>query len=271
MKQDLTSYIYQDYSLNHYTIPELAKKYHYSEHTIWRRLDTYKFNKPYRTNYTLSVNLVFDAFYLKRGYGWLVFRADGKTIHYNKITYESIDTIAANLSHLDRLGYEYKSITIDGRKGVLAYLKVHYPNVPIQYCMFHQKQTIRQCLTNNPKTPCGQELKDIANHLKDYDTDSLLVRLNELKQQYRDFLKERNEEGRYMHRRVRRAIRSLYTNAPYLYTYKRYPELEIPTTTNSCDGYFSHIKSKLRVHSGLTAKHRDKLIEFMLNINFFGN
>ena len=74
-----------------------------------------------------------------------------------------------------------------------------------------------------------------------------------------------------MHRRVRRAIRSLYTNAPYLYTYKRYPELEIPTTTNSCDGYFSHIKTKLRVHSGLTAKHRDKLIEFMLNINFFGN
>ena len=114
---------------------------------------------------------------------------------------------------MDRLGYEYKSITIDGRKGVLAYLKVHYPNVPIQYCMFHQKQTIRQCLTNNPKTPCGQELKDLANHLKDYDTDSLLVRLNELKQQYRDFLKERNEEGRYMHRRVRRAIRSLYTNA----------------------------------------------------------
>ena len=92
---------------------------------------------------------------------------------------------------MDRLGYEYKSITIDGRKGVLAYLKVHYPNVPIQYCMFHQKQTIRQCLTNNPKTPCGQELKDIANHLKDYDTDSLLVRLNELKQQYRDFLKNR--------------------------------------------------------------------------------
>ena len=83
MKQDLTSYIYQDYSLNHYTIPELAKKYHYSEHTIWRRLDTYKFNKPYRTNYTLSVNLVFDAFYLKRGYGWLVFRADGKTIGFS--------------------------------------------------------------------------------------------------------------------------------------------------------------------------------------------
>ncbi len=33
-------------------------------------------------------------------------------------------------------------------------------------------------------------------------------------------------------------------------------------------GYFSRIKTELRMHSGLTAKHRDQLIEFMLNINF---
>lgn len=182
MKQDLTTNIYTDYSLNHYTIKELAKKYYYSEPTIWRYINEYKPYKLPLCNNSKPVNLVFDAFYLKRGYGWLVFRANGKTIHYSKIGYESIATIADNLNHLDNLGYKYKSITIDGRKGVLAYLKTYYPNVPIQYCMFHQKQTIRQCVTNNPKTPCGQELKEIANHLKDYDKDSLLVRLNTLKQ-----------------------------------------------------------------------------------------
>ena len=246
------------------TLKSLADKYHKNISTIQRTLEAYRIDPKTHDTPIEPVNLIFDAFYLNRGYGWLVFRANGRTIHYSKISYESIDTIAANLSYLDRLGYKYKSITIDGRKGVLAHLKAHYPDVPIQYCMFHQKQTIRQCLTNNPKTSCGQELKDIAKHLKDYDTDSLLERLNRLKQQYREFLKERNEEGRYRHRRVRRAIRSLCTNAAYLYTYKRYPTLEIPTTTNSCDGYFSHIKTKLRVHSGLTAKHRDKLIEFML-------
>ena len=264
LKKDLAASIYKDYVQGMHTLKVLAHKYNKGISTIQRTLNKYHSRIQAQKEPRQPINLVFDAFYLKRGYGWLVFRANGKTIHYSKITYEGIDTIAANLSHLDRLGYKYKSITIDGRKGVLAYLKVHYPDVPIQYCMFHQKQTIRQCLTNNPKTPCGQELKDIANHLKGYDTDSLLERLNKLKQQYREFLKERNEEGRYMHRRVRRAIRSLCTNAPYLYTYKRYPELEIPTTTNSCDGYFSHIKTKLRVHSGLTAKHRDKLVEFML-------
>lgn len=90
------------------------------------------------------------------------------------------------------------------------------------------------------------------------------MRINELKEKYKEYLKERNEEGIFKHRRVRRAIRSLYTNAPYLYTYKKYPELEIPTTTNSCDGYFSHIKTRLRVHLGLTKEHKDKLIEFLL-------
>lgn len=133
--------------------------------------------------------------------------------------------------------------------------------------MFHQKQIIRQCITNNPKTNCGQELKEIANHLKEYVTGSLLARVNKIKEKYKEFLKERNEEGRYKHRRIRRVVRSLCTNATYLYTYKKYPKLEIPTTTNSCDGYFSHIRTKLRVHTGLTKKHRDKLIEFLLKIS----
>ncbi len=194
----------------------------------------------------------------------MVFRANGKTIHYSKITYESIDTIAANLRHIDDMGYKYKSITIDGRKGILEYLRVNYPNVPIQYCMFHQKQTIKKCITNNPKTLCGQEIKKLSKHLQEYDKDILLGKINLIKDKYKEFLKERSEDRRYKHRLVRRAIKSLAKNADYLYTYKQYPELKIPTTTNSCDGYFSHIKTKIRVHAGLTKRHKEKLIEFLL-------
>ena len=197
----------------------------------------------------------------------IVFRANGETLHYNQINYENIETIADNLRYLDELGYKYKSITIDGRKGILEYLRANYPNTPMQYCIFHQKQTIRQCITNKPKTICGEEIKHIGNNLHEYNKDTLVNKLSEIKEKYKEFLKERSENGRYKHRRIRRAIRSLIKNSEYLYTYKKYPELKIPTTTNNCDGYFSHIKTKLRVHSGLTKKHKEKLIEYLLKIS----
>lgn len=94
------------------TLKVLAVKYNKSISTIQRKINAYETNLKPLVMPQEPINLVFDAFYLKRGYGWLVFRANGKTIHYSKICYESIDTIAANLRCLDRLGYKYKSITI---------------------------------------------------------------------------------------------------------------------------------------------------------------
>ena len=264
LKKDLSEDIYKDYVKNKLTLKLLSNKYKKSISTIQRTINKYKPNLSIQTIPLEPVNLVFDAFYLRRGYGWLVFRANGTTIHYTKITYESIDIISSNLRHIDDMGYTYKSITIDGRKGILEYLRVNYPNVPIQYCMFHQKLAIKKCITNNPKTLCGQEIKEISKHLQEYDKDILLGKINLIKDKYKEFLKERSEDRRYKHRLVRRAIKSLTKNAEYLYTYKQYPELKIPTTTNSCDGYFSHIKTKIRVHSGLTKEHKEKLIEFLL-------
>ena len=101
-----------------HTLKALAHKYNKSISTIQRILNKYPSRIQAQKAPRQPINLVFDAFYQKRGYGWLVFRANGKTIHYSKITYESIDTISANVRYLDRLGYTYKSITIDGRKGV---------------------------------------------------------------------------------------------------------------------------------------------------------
>jgi hypothetical protein len=62
---------------------------------------------------------------------------------------------------------------------------------------------------------------------------------------FKTFLKEKNEQGKYVHKRLLSALKSLKVNLPYLYTYKNSPLLNIPHTTNSCDGYFSHLKLKI--------------------------
>jgi len=85
------------------------------------------------------------------------------------------------------------------------------------------------------------------------------------KEKWKEFLKERtvnHETGKwfYTHKRLRSAYRSLKTNLPYLFTYQKYPKLNIPNTTNSLDGTFSNFKSLLRMHKGLTRARRYKVI-----------
>ena len=94
-----------------------------------------------------------------------------------------------------------------------------------------------------------------------------------IKNDYADFLKERNEQGQFKHRKLRSAICSLTTNAPLLYTYKNHPKLNIPSTTNSCDGSFAHwttkcgkANNKVKIHRGLKQKRKQKMIEFLLNL-----
>ena len=63
---------------------------------------------------------------------------------------------------------------------------------------------------------------------------------------------------------MRAAYRSLNTNMPFLFTHKKYPELKMPNTTNSLDGFFGKTKTLLRVHRGLTQERRYKLIQEIL-------
>jgi hypothetical protein len=53
-------------------------------------------------------------------------------------------------------------------------------------------------------------------------------------------------------------------NLPYLFTYEKYPGLNIPTTANSLDGCFAYLKELVRVHRGSKRNLKDKIIENIL-------
>lgn len=194
-----------------------------------------------------------------------MFRANGYNLHWRFIETETIAEVSAGLDILDKLGYKIKSATIDGRKGIIKLFETRYPGLPIQLCQFHQAQIIRRYTTNNPKTECGIKLKAIMQCLTEVDYIEFQDLINNLKEEYYDFLKERNENGEFMHRRLRSAFRSLKSNMTYLFTYKNHPELSIPNTTNSCDGSFAHWKQKVKIHRGLSRQRRNKMISFLLN------
>lgn len=147
-------------------------------------------------------------------------------------------------------------------------LEEDFPGIPVQLCKFHQCKTITKYITKNPKSGCGQALKDLMFTLRYSYRTTFEYHLNEITEQYQEFLEERNENNEYKHRRIRSAIRSLKTNMPYLFQDEDFPDFHIPPTTNSCDGYFSHLKSKVRLHRGIEHNRKKKLIEQLLLQNY---
>jgi hypothetical protein len=211
-----------------------------------------------------AVNLMIDATFFNRRNGLLIARANGKNLLWKEIETESTSEYEIILSNMVFAGFSFKSFTIDGRRGVIHLLQRTFPNIPIQMCNFHQAAIVRRYNTNNPKTLCGIELKALAGSLTKTNRKEFTQRFTLLKDKYVDFLKERNERNQFTHKRLRSAIRSIQTNLPYLFTYQDYPEFNIPNTTNSCDGSFSHWKNKVKIHRGLANHRKTKMINYLL-------
>mgnify|MGYP001578287446 FL=1 len=198
----------------------------------------------------------------------MLFRAANlhRNLYWFSIGWETIADYLRGIDHLERAGWIIQAVVCDGRAGVKAALA---PRYPIQMCHFHQAAIVRRYLTRHPLLPAGQELAVIVATLTKTNEQALTQDLQNWHTTWGDFLKERTTDpttGRwhYTHRRIRAAYRSLNTNLPYLFTYKNYPHLGIPNTTNSLDGSISHLRDKLRAHRGIKLSQRIKITEELL-------
>jgi len=210
---------------------------------------------------------VADATFFGRAYGFLVYRAPElkRNLYFKPIMFETINEYLNGRIALENQGFKFKAIVLDGRPGV----RNLFLDIPVQMCHFHQKQIIRRYLTYHPQLESGIELKAIADTLT-YTTEKQFTKeLFAWHDKWAEFLKERTTNpttGKwyYTHKRTRSAFRSLKTNLPYLFTYLKYPELNIPRTTNSLDGSFAWLKQKVGIHRGYTKQLKDKIITYIL-------
>ena len=235
------------------TISQLSKEYKKSLNWIRLKLDQMKvLIKPVKPQ---ELVLILDATFFKRTFGFLVVRAPHlkKNIYWKEIISEAISEYLQVRMTIEEMGFEIKAVVLDGRPGV----RNLFLDVPVQMCHFHQKQIINRYLTLRPKLEAAIELRNISLNLCHTDKEKFTEQLDLWHTKWADFLKKRTistENPRrwfYTHKRVRSAYRSLKSNLPYLFTYLDYPDLNIPNTTNSLDGYFSHLKELVKIHRGL--------------------
>jgi len=258
--------LFHQYVWKRQTYADLAEKHDRSEKSVQRKLDEVKVKSIVKLNPQPLV-AVLDTTFFSRQSGLTVFREPNlkKNIWWKFVDYERVRTYEMGRKHLERNGFAIQAVVLDGKRGV----REAFSDIPVQMCHFHQKQIVRRYLTNKPKLEASIELKKIVSTLANTDEQVFAKELNEWGEEWKDWLKEKTtnpETGKrfYTHKRARSAYRSLKTNLPYLFTYQKYPELNIPNTTNSLDGFFNALKGKLNVHRGLSPKRRNKVVVELL-------
>ena len=215
-----------------------------------------------------KIHLVCDAtFFRKRKDrdGLLIFfDSISKQVLWHKfIQSETKENYLEGLKFLEGKGFEILSVTIDGRRGI----PIIFSKYPVQVCQFHVQKNILNRTTLNPKTECGIRLKYIATHFisERWNRQKFTKEIQNILQEFKGFLNEKNEKNQYVHRRLRSALFGIKLTLPYLFTYQDFPSLNIPNTTNHIDGGVNtKLKELVRQHRGMRIDRRNKLLVNLL-------
>jgi len=244
----------------------LAKKYQLSVKAIRSKLIKHEVIIP--EHEPAETVIIMDTTYFRRGFGAMVFRDayQKNNLHWRYVTYETVKLYKQGIQILKLKGWSIKAIVCDGRRGLFK----AFPGCPVQMCHFHQLSIIRRYLTQNPRLEAHIELKKLSSALTSIDKESWLFALDQWHQKWHEYLKEKTIDTitgkwHYTHKKLRSAYHSLKTHTPYLFTFQDYPELKIPNTTNSLDGSFTNLKSKLRNHQGIKDHMKIKLTDHFLS------
>lgn len=255
--------LFQEYLSGKQTLVQLAEKHSVSVSTIQRRLRTIHSTRLISKD--KDVVVLMDTTYWGRDFG-VVMLYDGyrkkllwrKFIHRKEVVADYLEGI----EWLEQYHFKIYGIVCDGLNGLIKSLTRY----KVQYCQFHQVKTVCSYLTRRPKTEAGKQLRKIALLLCHTDKESFEGILNEWYSMWGEWIKERSydhqaKRNRYTHRKVRAAYFSLKRNMQYLWTFYDYPETYLPNTNNALEAVNTDLKTKLRVHNGLSKRNRMIVID----------
>ena len=161
---NLQEIIFKKYVYRRQILAHLSQEYKRS--IPWVRKQIFEYEVNQKEHNPRKVVIVCDAtFYGKRKdkLGTLVFKdiIKNEILIWKHIDSEKVFDYKQLLQMLLDLGYDIKSVTIDGKRGLYKVFNKY----PVQMCHFHQKKTIRRYITKNPKLQAGKDLQKIMYNL----------------------------------------------------------------------------------------------------------
>jgi len=247
------------------TIGNLAERHGLGARTVRRILDQAPVKAQWKEE-SRAVVCIFDATTIGSDI-LLAARAPAlkRNLGASWILSETKEAYASLRQNIEAKGYTLTAVVLDGRTGIPRV----FEDIPVQICQFHQLQVVRRKTTLRPETTAGWELLQLAFTIAKTNEETFARALTDWHARYGVFINERTyalgtKRWRYTHRKVRSAYLSLKRNLPHLFTYQRHPELDIPNTTNSLDGYWSRVKNLLGAHRGKNKERIRKMVAEIL-------
>lgn len=174
----------------------------------------------------------------------------------------------------------------DGQKGILLSISRNWPATRVQRCHFHVWQNVRSKITLFPQSEAGRHLLLLAKmllkglHTKD-EAERWQAELVDWEELYGDFIREQTvnpnprpgqRKWRYTHERLRSAYRQLakLVKDDQLFAYLDEQLLQqtkqlVPRTTNHVEGGInSQLRTKLKLHRGMSEAHQRRLVDWYL-------
>ncbi|MFH1315359.1 MAG: transposase [Candidatus Uhrbacteria bacterium] len=231
---------------------------------VRKYLNTY--NSLSKLHHPRPIHLVTDATYFgerKKNTSWCSVVARDPYVKEDLVWQfaDTETTYAYSLvrDELEALGYTILSVTGDGFPGI----KAAFFNIPFQMCHVHMERLVVKGTTRNPQTEAGQVLLALTRTLYDTNSKTFNRRLDMYIEKYRDFLNEKTtnpltDEQYWTHKELRQALHRLLRHQRYLFTFEQ--NKNIPKTTNSLEGHFTHTKKMVGVHGGLSRPKKEKVL-----------
>lgn len=258
------SQVITDYVDGKQTLSQLAVKYGVCEKTIRRDLEGMRC--VHKISKEKDVTIQMDTTYWGRNFGLMVIKdaLRRKVLWHKYVRHETIAQYVEGVEWLRSNGYRIYGAVIDGMKGLPQALRP----IRVQMCQFHQIMIVRRYLTQNPEISASVELLNIVKDITYTEKENFIQLFHDWYERYKDVVNERIHDKRikrktlpYMRPKLRSAYLSIKRNMPLLWTFYDFPETGLPNTNNGLEGLFSDLKSKARVHSGVSKEHRKKLLD----------
>jgi AraC-like DNA-binding protein len=267
---------FEDWVLGRQTYDRLALESGLSKRTLQNIFTAYlKSAPPIPIKPKEGVHLLIDGTYFTNDLCLVLYHDNDVkfTQLYRLSDGERYLQVKEDLLNLKELGVILTSITCDGHRAVLKAIKEVYPDIRLQRCQFHVMKRVLFWLRYKPKSIAGQELRELAKKISQVKTTAdkqYLFRL--LLKWYADHkayitqktVNEQTGKWRYTHRKLQSSYGSIKRAWPNLFHYLE--DSAIPATTNGLESYFSHLKSHLTVHRGLTQEHKKQFIRWYLHL-----
>lgn len=166
-------------------------------------------------------------------------------------------------------GLEPQYITMDGEKSVIRAIKMVWPRVRIQRCLWHIQREGMRWLRTYPKTQAGRDLRYLLMTLcriqSEKERKIFIERYRQWLHQHKKFVMSLPSTT-VAFKDLKKATTLIKNALANMFYYLK--DHNVHSTTNALESFHSRLKADYRRHRGLTEQHK---IQYLSWYSYFKN